>query len=298
MKKSPRSGRGEVRVKVKKNKGLKPSSREWLHRQLNDPYVKAAKVKGYRSRAAFKLLELDEKFHVLKKGARVLDLGAAPGGWSQVAAAKGAFVVGADVLAMDEIPGVTPAFQADLTDEATLALLTDALGGPADLVLSDMAAPTTGHRETDHIRTTALVEIALEVAEACAQAGRRICRQVPRGRRHRSVAGAHQEKFPRRQARQAASEPRGIGGAVHGRERVQGQGLKRRSPTRFPGRDFRNDKEDERGLRRFVQADRADARRHVQALGAFDAERLQSNGFVEAAGERIGADTQSDCGLG
>ena len=170
MKKTPSSGRGEVRVKVKKNKGLKPSSREWLARQLNDPYVKEAKSKGYRSRAAFKLLELDEKFHFLKKGARVLDLGAAPGGWSQVAAQKGAQVVGADVLAMDDIPGVV-FFQADLTDEATPALLTDALGGPADLVLSDMAAPTTGHRETDHIRTTALVEIALEVAEAALKPG-------------------------------------------------------------------------------------------------------------------------------
>jgi 23S rRNA (uridine2552-2'-O)-methyltransferase len=155
---------------VKKNKGLKPSSREWLARQLNDPYVKEAKSKGYRSRAAFKLLELDEKFHFLKKGARVLDLGAAPGGWSQVAAQRGAIVVAADVLAMDEVPGVT-FFQADLTDEETPALLMESLGGPADLVLSDMAAPTTGHRETDHIRTTALVEIALEVAEAALKPG-------------------------------------------------------------------------------------------------------------------------------
>ena len=164
MKKTPSSGRGEVRVKVKKNKGLKPSSREWLARQLNDPYVKEARTKGYRSRAAFKLLELDEKFRFLKKGARILDLGSAPGGWSQVAVARGAIVVAADVLAMEEIPGVT-FFQADLTDEATPDLLKDALGGPADIVLTDMAAPTTGHRATDHIRTSALVEIALDVAE-------------------------------------------------------------------------------------------------------------------------------------
>ena len=101
------SGRGEVRVKVKKKRGLTASSREWLTRQLNDPYVHAAKAKGYRSRAAFKLLDMDEKFHLLKKGARVLDLGAAPGGWSQVAAAKGATVVAADVLEMEEIPGVS-----------------------------------------------------------------------------------------------------------------------------------------------------------------------------------------------
>ena len=152
------------RVKVKKGGGLKQSSRQWLTRQLNDPYVHAARKEGYRSRAAFKLLELDAKFHFLKSGARVLDLGAAPGGWSQVAAAKGAFVVAADVLAMETIPGVT-FFQADLTDAEVPAMLKDALGGPADLVLTDMAAPTTGHRATDHLRTTALAEIALEVAQ-------------------------------------------------------------------------------------------------------------------------------------
>lgn len=157
------SGRGEVRVKVKKKRGLTASSREWLTRQLNDPYVHAAKAKGYRSRAAFKLLDMDEKFHFLKKGARVLDLGAAPGGWSQVAAAKGATVVAADVLEMEQIPGVT-FFQADLTDPHVPEMLKQALDGPADIVLTDMAAPTTGHRATDHIRTIALVEIALEVA--------------------------------------------------------------------------------------------------------------------------------------
>jgi 23S rRNA (uridine2552-2'-O)-methyltransferase len=150
-------------VKVKKAKGRTTSSQAWLQRQLNDPYVAAAKGKGYRSRSAFKLVELDARFRLLKKGARVLDLGAAPGGWCQVAVAKGATVVAADVLAMEAIPGVT-FFQADLTDTKTPALLKEALGGPADLVLTDMAAPTTGHRATDHIRTIALVEIALEVA--------------------------------------------------------------------------------------------------------------------------------------
>jgi 23S rRNA (uridine2552-2'-O)-methyltransferase len=157
------SGRGRVPVKVKKDRARTASSRKWLQRQLNDPYVAAAKSKGYRSRAAFKLLELDEKFRFLKKGAKVLDLGAAPGGWSQVAIAKGASVVAADVLAIEEIPGVT-FFQADLTDPDVPAMLKEALGGPADVVLTDMAAPTTGHRATDHIRTIALVEIALEVA--------------------------------------------------------------------------------------------------------------------------------------
>ena len=148
MKSGDASGRGRVPVKVKKNRGRTTSSQTWLQRQLNDPYVAAAKSKGYR----------------LKKGAAVLDLGAAPGGWSQVAAARGATVVAADVLAMEEIPGVT-FFQADLTDPDVPAKLKQALNGPADLVLSDMAAPTTGHRATDHIRTVALVEIALEVAE-------------------------------------------------------------------------------------------------------------------------------------
>ena len=164
MKQGDASGRGRVPVKVKKDRARSQSSRTWLQRQLNDPYVAAAKSKGYRSRAAFKLVELNEKFRFLKKGARVLDLGAAPGGWSQVAVQAGAIVVAADVLEMEQIPGVT-FFQADLTDEHVPAMLKDALQGPADIVLTDMAAPTTGHRATDHIRTIALVEIALEVAQ-------------------------------------------------------------------------------------------------------------------------------------
>ena len=164
MKQGDASGRGRVPVKVKKDRGRTASSRAWLKRQLNDPYVAAARNKGYRSRAAFKLVELNEKFRFLKKGARVLDLGAAPGGWSQVAANAGATVVAADVLDIEPIPGVT-FFQADLTDPDVPAMLKEALNGPADLVLTDMAAPTTGHRATDHIRTIALVEIALEVAE-------------------------------------------------------------------------------------------------------------------------------------
>ena len=165
-----KSGRGRVPVKVHKDATRTQSSRVWLQRQLNDPYVAKARAAGYRSRAAFKLVEMDQKFHFLKKGAKVLDLGAAPGGWSQVAAAKGATVVAADVLMIEEIPGVT-FFQADLTDPDVPAMLKAALDGPADLVLTDMAAPTTGHRATDHIRTIALVEIALEVAEDCLRPG-------------------------------------------------------------------------------------------------------------------------------
>ncbi|MBV9990712.1 MAG: RlmE family RNA methyltransferase [Alphaproteobacteria bacterium] len=160
------SGRGETRVKVKSRKRRTASSRQWLERQLNDPYVAQAKKQGYRSRAAYKLIELDSKFRFLKKGAQVLDLGAAPGGWTQIAvkrAGESGRVVGADILPMEPMPGAV-LFQADLLDPATPALLKDALGGPADVVLTDMAAPTTGHRATDHLRTTALIEAALDVA--------------------------------------------------------------------------------------------------------------------------------------
>ena len=162
------SGRGGgPRVKLKTARGRKLSSQHWLERQLNDPYVRAAKAKGYRSRAAFKLIELDDKFHFLKPGARVLDLGAAPGGWVQVAQARiGAAgkVVGADILEMEPIPGAE-LLVADLLDPETPARLKAALGGRADVVLSDMAAATTGHRATDHLRTVALIEAALDVAE-------------------------------------------------------------------------------------------------------------------------------------
>jgi 23S rRNA (uridine2552-2'-O)-methyltransferase len=145
----------------------------WLERQLNDPYVREAKNKGYRSRAAFKLVELDGKFHFLKKGAVVLDLGAAPGGWSQVAeSCVGATgrIVAMDILEMAPIPGVA-ILQADMLDAATPMRLIGALGGKADVVLSDMAAPTTGHRATDHLRTTALFEAALEMAEQVLKPG-------------------------------------------------------------------------------------------------------------------------------
>jgi len=159
--------RGAKRVKPKNPKSRKASSNKWLERQLNDPFVRAAKTKGYRSRAAFKLSALDDKFHFLRPGSRILDLGAAPGGWSQVArqrvGAKG-YVVAVDISPLEPIAGVT-ILRADLLDSATPGLLRAALDGPADVVLTDMAAPTTGHRETDHLRTSALLEAALDVAE-------------------------------------------------------------------------------------------------------------------------------------
>ncbi|MEJ0024454.1 MAG: RlmE family RNA methyltransferase [Rhizomicrobium sp.] len=167
------SGRGQVRAKIKNRKDRTVSSTRWLERQLNDPYVHAAKAKGFRSRAAFKIVELDDKYRFLKKGARVLDLGAAPGGWSQIAAERvgpSGRVVAMDILEMEPIDQVT-FFQADMLDADTPAILIEALGGPADVVLTDMAAPTTGHRATDHLRTTALLEAALDMAEAVLKPG-------------------------------------------------------------------------------------------------------------------------------
>jgi len=147
------------RTRVKTAKGRSAGSIRWLERQLNDPYVRRAKAEGYRSRAAYKLLELDERFNLLRGVSRVVDLGIAPGGWAQVVrkAAPNATVVGIDLLPVDPIDGVT-ILQMDFLDADADARLTDALGGPADLVLSDMAANTVGHPQTDHLRTMGLVE--------------------------------------------------------------------------------------------------------------------------------------------
>jgi 23S rRNA (uridine2552-2'-O)-methyltransferase len=152
--------------RVRSTRGRNASSTRWLDRQLNDPYVAAAKSKGYRSRAAFKLKELDQRFHLLRRNGRVLDLGAAPGGWSQVAAEKvteTGKIVAVDILPMEPIIGVE-IMQLDMLDEYAPDKIKAALGGEADLVLTDMASPTTGHRATDHIRTLALFEAALELA--------------------------------------------------------------------------------------------------------------------------------------
>ncbi len=151
--------------RVRTAKGRKVSSTRWLERQLNDPYVKRAKAEGYRSRAAYKLLELDERFGLLKGVRKVVDLGIAPGGWTQVVRQKmpQADVVGIDLLPADPIDGAI-ILQMDFMDEAAPDQLKEALGGPADLVLSDMAANTVGHPQTDHLRTMALVEAGLDFA--------------------------------------------------------------------------------------------------------------------------------------
>ena len=159
----PSAPRG-LTVKLKHGKKLTTASRAWLTRQLNDPYVAAAKAQGWRSRAAFKLIELDEKFHLLRPGLRIVDLGAAPGGWSQVAVRHGAArVLGLDLLPMDPVPGAE-FIEGDFNDPDMPERLTALLGGKADLVLSDMAPNTTGHAATDHLRIIALAELALDFA--------------------------------------------------------------------------------------------------------------------------------------
>lgn len=152
-----------------KNSKLKELSRRWLERHMNDPYVHRSKAEGYRSRAAYKLIEIDDKHHILKPGAKLIDLGAAPGGWCQVAADRvgstdtAPIVVGIDYLGMDPVPG-TIVLEMDFLDEAAPDKLIETLGDAPDVVLSDMAAPTTGHRQTDHLRTMYLCEVAADFA--------------------------------------------------------------------------------------------------------------------------------------
>ena len=153
-------------IQLRITRWRKPSSARWLSRQLNDPYVAEARRLGYRSRAAFKLIELDNRFRLLRPGQRVVDLGCAPGGWTQVAVARvGRYgiVVSVDVTETTPLPGAT-LLTADIRDPATLAAIGNALGGPADVVLSDMAPAATGHAATDHLRIVALTEDALAAA--------------------------------------------------------------------------------------------------------------------------------------
>lgn len=158
-------GGGGGHVRVKTGRGRTNSSNRWLARQLNDPYVRRAKAEGYRSRAAYKLIELDERFEFLRGVRRVVDLGIAPGGWAQVVrkSCPNARVAGIDLLPVEPIDGVVIA-QMDFMEDAAPAWLAEALGGSADLVLSDMAANTVGHPQTDHLRTMALVETAMAFA--------------------------------------------------------------------------------------------------------------------------------------
>jgi 23S rRNA (uridine2552-2'-O)-methyltransferase len=183
-------------VALKTAKSRSASSQRWLSRQLNDPYVAAARQQGWRSRAAFKLLDLDDRFHLIRRGASVLDLGAAPGGWTQVAVRRGAgTVVGIDLLEMDPIPGAV-ILQGDFTEPEMQARLAGLLaGGKADIVLSDMAPNTTGHAATDHIRIMALAEQALAFAADTLAEGGHFVAKVFQGGSERQMLAEMKRSF-------------------------------------------------------------------------------------------------------
>ncbi|HEX2652569.1 MAG TPA: RlmE family RNA methyltransferase [Xanthobacteraceae bacterium] len=201
MTKAP-TGRGErqLKVRVKKTGSRTLSSKLWLERQLNDPYVARAKREGFRSRAAFKLQEIDDKVRFLKPGMRVLDLGAAPGGWSQIAAKRvGAAegrgrVVAIDLLDMEPIAGVEFT-QLDFLDPDAPERLRSMLGGPADVVLSDMAANATGHKRTDHLRIMALIETAYDFAQEVLAPGGMFLAKVLQGGTEASLLSALKRDF-------------------------------------------------------------------------------------------------------
>lgn len=176
------SGR-KLHVHVKTARGRTVGQVAWLQRQLNDPYVKEAKARGYRSRAAFKLIELDDAHRLIRRGGRIVDLGAAPGGWTQVAverAGPGAQVVGIDITPMEPIPGAQT-MEMDFLAEDAPERLKAVLGGEADAVISDMAAPATGHRDTDHMKIMALCELALDFAQDVLRPGGSFICKVQRG---------------------------------------------------------------------------------------------------------------------
>jgi 23S rRNA (uridine2552-2'-O)-methyltransferase len=194
MSKPPSGPRGEA-VNLRTARGRSTSQQLWLRRQLNDPYVAAARAQGYRSRAAFKLIELDEKFHIIRRHTSVVDLGAAPGGWTQVALQRGAArVIGLDLLAIDEIPGAT-LLQGDFTDPDMPARLTALLNGPVDLVLSDMAPNTTGHTPTDHLRIMGLAELALDFATHVLTPGGAFVTKLFQGGSERQMLTTLKQKF-------------------------------------------------------------------------------------------------------
>ena len=213
-------GRGLSRG-VKTAKGRTESSVRWLRRQLRDPYVAEARKRGYRSRAAFKLIQLDDRFHFLAPGKRVVDLGAAPGGWTQVAVErvramvgpdggddeKHGRVVAIDIEEMEPVPGATVLCHDVLAEDAP-ALLREALGGPADVVLSDMSPPATGHAPTDHLRIVALCEAAFDFAREVLAPGGAFVAKVFHGGAERELLAALKRDFAAvKHAKPAASRP-------------------------------------------------------------------------------------------
>ncbi len=206
-----RTGGRDLKVRVKTGKSRSLSSKLWLDRQLNDPYVARAKREGLRSRAAYKLMEIDDKHHFLKAGARVVDLGAAPGGWSQIAAKRcGAAegkgrVVAIDLLAMAPVPGVEFA-RLDFLSPSAPDEIKEMLGGAADVVLSDMAANATGHRKTDHLKIMALAEAAAELArEVLAPGGAFLCKVLQGGTETTLLAGLKRDFTTVKHLKPAAS---------------------------------------------------------------------------------------------
>jgi 23S rRNA (uridine2552-2'-O)-methyltransferase len=186
--------RNKAKSRVKSAKGRKTSSTLWLKRQLNDPYVEKAKKEGYASRAAYKIIEIDEKAKLLKKGMKIVDLGAAPGGWSQVAAQKGCTVVAIDLLAMDAIAGVD-FIRMDFMDNDAPDKLKAMLDGPADVVLSDMAPNTIGHKTTDHIRIMAVVEAAYQFATEVLKPGGAFVAKVFQGGAQNEILAQMKKDF-------------------------------------------------------------------------------------------------------
>ena len=194
MPEQPPGQRG-LTVKLRTARGRTTASQKWLQRQLNDPYVRAAQQQGLRSRAAFKLMEIDDKLRLLHRGSRGVDLGAAPGGWSQVAIKRGAStVVGVDLLQVDPVSGAT-LLQGDFNDEAVQQQLRDILGGTATLVLSDMAPNTTGHTATDHMRIVALAELAFVFATEILEPGGAFIAKVFQGGSERSILAPMKRHF-------------------------------------------------------------------------------------------------------
>lgn len=182
MTQKPSSGR-PLFVRLKTSKGRTTSSQRWLSRQLNDPYVQKAKTAGYRSRAAYKLIEIDDKFRILKRGSKIVDLGAAPGGWTQVALERvgpQGSVVGIDLTPMEPIKGAD-LICGDFCDAEVVKILTESLEGPVNVVLSDMAAPSTGHTQTDHIRIMMLADEAFAFAQTVLARGGAFVVKVLRG---------------------------------------------------------------------------------------------------------------------
>lgn len=205
------SGNRSLRIRVKSGGGRTAAQKRWLERQLNDPYVSRAKREGWRSRAAYKLIEIDDKYRLLRPGARVVDLGAAPGGWSQVAANRVGVgegrgtVIAIDLLDMPPIPGVD-VLKLDFLDPEAPGRLKAMLGGEADLVLSDMAANATGHRQTDHLRIMGLAEAAAAFAREVLKPGGGFLCKVLRGGTEATLLAALKRDFAQvRHVKPAAS---------------------------------------------------------------------------------------------